>query len=62
MENRLEELSSSGMSSAKKDIKTTVRKQFHYNIYTTVLNLYSSFLRKIIVDIDQVLIKDLALF
>ena len=62
MENRLEELSSSGMSSAKKDINTTVRKQFHCNIYTTVLNLYSSFLSKIIVDIDQVLIKDLALF
>ena len=62
MENRLEELSSSGMSSAEKGVKTTVRKQLHCNIYTTVLNPHSSFLSKIIVVIDQVLIKDLALF
>lgn len=36
MENRLEELSSSGMSSAKKGIKTTVRGHFIIMTYATL--------------------------
>lgn len=51
MENRLEELSSSGMSSAKKGIKTTVRGNFII-MYVYYTKLYSIILSKIMVDID----------